>query len=78
MIPTSMAGDDAIPTVGTSGCHRQHWPIMYTARLCGLDPVDIHPAFHQAVVEKIGEAKYPAPDSPDEGSRITFRRQFDA
>lgn len=26
MIPTPMAGDDSIPAVGPSGCHRQQWP----------------------------------------------------
>lgn len=26
MVPVPMAGDDAIPVVGTSTCHRQQWP----------------------------------------------------
>jgi len=26
MIPAPMAGDDSIPVVGASGCHRLQWP----------------------------------------------------
>ena len=41
VIPAPMAGDDSIPVVGASGCHRLQWPIMHSPRLCEVT-VGIH------------------------------------